>query len=91
MVSAVNKRIYELNMPSNDDFSFRILIGETPVTEFQLDGIFYIECNLSTAISYKQSLTEVVSGEVESQVWQIHAFITSVRWRSCHNGVTSDR
>ena len=56
-------------MPSNDEFSLKILVGDEPLEEFQHGGCVYVESNLFTPVSYKQSVCETVNGELETQVY----------------------
>ena len=56
-------------MPGNSDFGFKILVGGIPLKEYQhADGPCFVECNLSTPVSYKQTTCELINGETESQV-----------------------
>ena len=58
-------------MPQNQDFSIQVLVGGSPIPEYEKDGRYYVESNLATPFSYRQQSTEVIQGEVESQVYFI--------------------
>lgn len=58
-------------MPSNNDFSLRVLVGGTVVDEYQMDGFHYIECNLNTPVSYNQTVTETIADEIETQEYPV--------------------
>ena len=55
-------------MPENNDFALEILVGSTPLPEYEKDGQYFVESNLTTPYSYTTSATEVVGGEQEAQV-----------------------
>ncbi len=55
-------------MPSNGDFTLKILVNSKAIPEYEKNGRYYVECNLSTRISYKMRLSEHISGEIETQV-----------------------
>ena len=55
-------------MPSNKHFTLSILIGGTVVPEYTKNDIHYVECNLSTPVSYKLPEADVIAGEIEKQV-----------------------
>ena len=58
-------------MPANSDFKLEILVADTPVPDYTKDGEHFVECNLSTPVSYMHRQSDVVNGEAEVQV---HAF-----------------
>ena len=58
-------------MPQNLDFSIQVLVGGSPIPEYETDGRYYVESNLATPFSYRLSATEIVNGEEETQVFYI--------------------
>ncbi|KAK2143626.1 hypothetical protein LSH36_825g03027 [Paralvinella palmiformis] len=58
-------------MPSNKHFTLSILIGGTVVPEYTKNDIHYVECNLSTPVSYKLPEADVIAGEIEKQEWPV--------------------
>ena len=61
-------------MPSNSDFKLEILVADTPVPDYSKDGEYFVECNLSTPVSYMHRQTDSVNGETEIQV---HTLLSS--------------
>ena len=59
---------FDINMPSNQDFSLHVLVGDTILPEYEKDGLVYVESNFFTPVSFKQQAEENVDGEVEIQV-----------------------
>lgn len=55
-------------MPSNDDFSLSVLVGNTVLPEYSHGGVCYVECNLFSPVSFKQRTEERVGQELEVQV-----------------------
>ena len=55
-------------MPSNSDFKLEILVADTPVPEYTRNGEHFVECSLSTPVSYMHRQTDIVNGEAEVQV-----------------------
>lgn len=55
-------------MPSNDDFSLSVLVGNTVLPEYSHGGVCYVECDLFTPVSFKQRTEERVGQELEVQV-----------------------
>lgn len=56
------------NMPSNDDFSLSVLVGNTVLPEYSHGGVCYVECDLFSPVSFKQRTEERVGQELEVQV-----------------------
>lgn len=57
-----------VSMPSNDDFSLSVLVGNTVLPEYSHGGVCYVECDLFTPVSFKQRTEERVGQELEVQV-----------------------
>lgn len=57
-----------VNMPSNDDFSLSVLVGNTVLPEYSHGGVCYVECDLFSPVSFKQRTEERVGQELEVQV-----------------------
>lgn len=55
-------------MPSNDDFSLSVLVGNTVLPEYSHGGVCYVECDLFSPVSFKQRTEERVGQELEVQV-----------------------
>ncbi len=56
-------------MPEGEDFVLSILVGGTPIPEYtSRDGDHFVECNLTTLVSYRQSSADNVGDEEEAQV-----------------------
>ncbi len=55
-------------MPRNGDFTLEILVADTPVPEYSQRGEYFVECNLSTPVSYTHRQADVINGETETQV-----------------------
>ena len=58
-------------MPTDGNFGFSVLIAGLPVPEYQRDGKVYIESNLMTPVTYRQTVREMAYGEVEEQQWPV--------------------
>ena len=71
-------------MPQNKDFHFQVLVGGVPLPEYTVESPdgnkIYIESDLFTHVSYTVPGSEVVAGEVETQV----CTILSCHVLSCH-------
>lgn len=65
-------------MPVNDDFSLRILVGDTVLPEYKHDGVTYVESSFFTPYSFKQQAEENVNGEVEKQSWPVTPFFIQI-------------
>ena len=64
------------------DFKFHVLIAGLPVPEYHKDGRVLVECNLFTPVSYKQTVRELVYGEVEEQEWPVTPYEVRVETSS---------
>lgn len=62
-------------MPSNKYFNLEILVGGKPIPEYKKKSFSYVESNLFCPVSYSSSVSEVVNGEVETQVKSKVAFV----------------
>ena len=60
-----------MKMPSNSDFKLDILVADTPVPDYSKDGEHFVECNLSTPVSYMHRQSDSVNGETEVQVYAL--------------------
>lgn len=61
-------------MPSDGNFTFSVLIAGLPVPEYRQDGKVYVESNLWTPVSYKQSVREMAYGEVRQIICPVLPF-----------------
>jgi len=61
-------------MPSDGNFGFSVLIAGLPVPEYRQDGKVYVESNLWTPVSYKQSVREMAYGEVRQIICPVLPF-----------------
>jgi hypothetical protein len=55
-------------MPSKNYFSVKLLVAGVPLPEYERNGNYYVECCLSTPVSYKSKSSTFTNGETESQV-----------------------
>ena len=78
-----------MKMPSNSDFKLEILVADTPVPDYSKDGEHFVECNLSTPVSYMHRQSDSVNGETESQVHAL--FLPSCIWPIITVTITSTR
>ena len=62
------------NMPSDGNFTFSVLIAGLAVPEYRQDGKVYVESNLWTPVSYKQSVREMAYGEVRQIICPVLPF-----------------
>ena len=62
--TALHVDLQQFNMPGDGYFGFSVLIAGLPVAEYRQNGKVYVESNLWTPVSYKQSFREMAYGEV---------------------------
>lgn len=61
-------------MPSNEDFSLSVLVGNTVLPEYSHGGVCYVECDLFSPVSFKQQTEERVGQELEVQEQPVTPF-----------------
>ncbi|XP_061178446.1 uncharacterized protein LOC133187100 [Saccostrea echinata] len=61
-------------MPSNEDFSVSILVGDTILPEYLRAGMCYVECDFFSPFSFKQKTEEKVGDEIETQEQPVTPF-----------------
>ena len=66
-------------MPSNSDFKLEIMIADTPVPEYSKNGEHFVECNLSTPVSYMHQQSDVINGEIEVQVTKLWFLLCNLK------------
>ena len=65
-------------MPFDAFFGFHVTIGSQTVPEYVKGDVVYVESNLWTRVSYKQTVRELVQGEVEEQQWPVTPYKVEV-------------
>ncbi|XP_067663384.1 high mobility group nucleosome-binding domain-containing protein 5-like [Haliotis asinina] len=69
-------------MPSNKDFTMSVLVGGVELPEYTKDGMYFVESNLFTPVSYNVHLEEEVQGEMEAQSWPVTPYQIRVAAKS---------
>ncbi|XP_062606588.1 uncharacterized protein LOC134268328 [Saccostrea cucullata] len=71
-------------MPSNEDFSVSILVGDTVLPEYVRGGVCYVECDFFSPFSFKQKTEERVGDEIETQEQPVTPFSICISAKPGH-------